>query len=173
MKKNNKIMLPSYFNNFGVMSSLESFIRSKANAEKRIKNKKTADLTSKEQEAINFCFEAAKGVSPSFAKLFNNEDDEDESLYNLKFKKIFCKDLLGEIKNNSDYNSKTVYLHADLFKQSFGKMFSVFLHELSHATGNDDGSREFSDCLTYLISACIDNNAVVSKYSKQWNKFTS
>ena len=38
---------------------------------------------------------------------------------------------------------------------------------------NDDGSREFSDCLTYLISACIDNNAVVSKYSKQWNKFTN
>ncbi len=173
MKNKNKIMLPSYFNNFGVMSSLESFIRSKANAEKRIKNKKTADLTSKEQEAINFCFEAAKGVSPAFAKLFNNEDDEDESLYNLKFKKIFCKELLGEIKNNSDYNSKTVYLHADLFKQSFGKMFSVFLHELSHATGNDDGSREFSDCLTYLISACIDNNAVVSKYSKQWNKFTN
>ena len=37
-KKSNKIMLPSYFNNFGVLSSLESFIRSKANAEKRIKN---------------------------------------------------------------------------------------------------------------------------------------
>ena len=63
MKNNNKIMLPSYFNNFGVMSSLESFIRSKANAEKRIKNKKTADLTSKEQEAVNFCFEAADRAS--------------------------------------------------------------------------------------------------------------
>ena len=44
-KKSNKIMLPSYFNNFGVLSSLESFIRSKANAEKRIKNKKTKELT--------------------------------------------------------------------------------------------------------------------------------
>ena len=172
-KKSNKIMLPSYFNNFGVLSSLESFIRSKANAEKRIKNKKTKELTPKEQKAINFCFEAAKGVSPSFAKLFNNEEDEDESLYKLNFKKIFCKELLGEIKNNSDYNSKTVYLHADLFSQSFGKIFSTFLHELSHATGNGDGSREFSDCLTYLISACIDNNAVVRRYSKQWSKYSN
>ena len=172
-KKSNKIMLPSYFNNFGVLSSLESFIRSKANAEKRIKNKKTKELTPKEQKAINFCFEAAKGVSPSFAKLFNNEEDQDESLYKLNFKKIFCKELLGEIKNNSDYNSKTVYLHADLFSQSFGKIFSTFLHELSHATGNGDGSREFSDCLTYLISACIDNNAVVRRYSKQWSKYSN
>ena len=168
-QKKKKQILPSYFTEFGLISSLENFIRNKANTEKRIANKKTKELTPKEQKAIDFCFEAAKGVSPAFAKLFNNTEDEEESLYKLNFKKIFCKELLGQIKNNSDYNSKTVYLHADLFKQSFGKMFSTFLHELSHTTGNGDGSREFSDCLTFLISACIDNNAVVRKYTKQWS----
>ena len=39
-----------------------------------------------------------------------------------KLKKTFIK-----VKNNNDYNSKTVYLHKDLFKASFGKIFSVFL----------------------------------------------
>ena len=63
MKKNNKIMLPSYFNNFGVMSSLESFIKAKVNAEKRIKNKKTADLTTKEQEAISFVLKPLKELA--------------------------------------------------------------------------------------------------------------
>ena len=44
-------------------------------------------------------------------------------------------------------------------------MFSVFLHELSHALGGY-GDRSFSDCLTILIEKCIDNNNEVKKYSK-------
>ena len=151
------------------MSSLESFIRNKANTEKRIKNKKTSELTNEEQKKIDFCFDAAKSISPSFAKLFKN-DEYDDYLYDVKFKKIFCKDLLGELKNSSDINSKIIYLHQDLFKESFGKMFSVFLHELAHASGNDDGSREFSDSLTVLIQKCIDNNSEITKFSKQWLK---
>ena len=74
------------------------------------------------------------------------------------------KDLLGELKNSSDINSKIIYLHQDLFKETFGKMFSVFLHELAHASGNDDGSREFSDSLTVLIQKCIDNNSEITKF---------
>ena len=169
-EKKKKTMLPSYFTNFGILSSLESFIRNKANTEKRIKNKKTADLTNEEQKKIDFCFDAAKSISPSFAKLFKN-DEYDDYLYDVKFKKIFCKDLLGELKNSSEINSKIIYLHQDLFKETFGKMFSVFLHELAHASGNDDGSREFSDSLTVLIQKCIDNNGEITKFSKQWLKF--
>ena len=71
--------------------------------------------------------------------------------------------MLGELKNNSDYNSKTIYLHKDLFKtNSFGRVFSTFLHELSHANGNGDGSREFSDMLTLLLENSIDKNGTVT-----------
>ena len=170
-KKKGKINLPSYFTSFGVISSLEAFIRAKSNAEKRIKNKKTKELSSKENKAIDFLFKASKGLNPSFANLFNR-DDEDNNLYDIKFKKISCKDLLGELKNNSDYNSKTIYLHKDLFKtNSFGKVFSTFLHELSHANGNGDGSREFSDMLTLLLENSIDKNKKINHYSKEWNKY--
>ena len=170
-KKKGKINLPSYFTSFGVISSLEAFIRAKSNAEKRIKNKKTKELSSKENKAINFLFKASKGLNPSFANLFNR-DDEDNNLYDVKFKKISCKNLLGELKNNSDYNSKTIYLHKDLFKtNSFGKVFSTFLHELSHANGNGDGSREFSDMLTLLLENSIDKNKKINHYSKEWNKY--
>ena len=169
-EKNKKIKLPSYFANFGVMSSLEAFLKNKDNAEKRLKNKSTSDLTPKEKKAINFCFEAAKSIAPNFANLFDRSD-EDNSLYEVKFKKIKCKDLLGQLRNNGHtYNSKTVYLHQDLFKGNFGKMFSVFLHELSHAGGADDGTREFSDCLTWLLEQSISKNKLISKYSRDWDK---
>ena len=168
--KETKTMLPSYFASFGVESSLDAFIRNKENTEKRIKNKKTADLSPKENKAIDFLFKASKGINPSFANLFNR-DDEDNNLYDVKFRKIFCKELLGELKNNNDYNSKTVYLHKDLFKASFGKIFSVFLHELSHSHGSGDGEREFSDMLTVLLQNSIEKNSVISKYSKEWSKY--
>ena len=169
-QKKTKTLLPSYFSAFGVESSLDAFLRNKENTEKRIKNKKTKELSPKENKAINFLFRASKAVSPSFANLFNRES-EDDNLYDVKFKKIFCKELLGELKNNSDYNSKTIYLHKDLFKSNFGRVFSTFLHELSHATGNGDGSREFSDCLTFLLEQSIEKNKKINQYAKEWNSY--
>ena len=151
------------------MSALESFIRNKKNSDSRIKNKKTKDLTSKEQKSIDFLFAAAKSISPSFAKLFA-ATDSDDPLFNVQFKTITCKDLLGELKDKYDYNHKVIYLHKSLFKESFGKMFSTFLHELSHALGGYDGDRSFSDCLTVLIQKSIDNNSSVKKYGNQWSK---
>ena len=171
-EKKKKTILPSYFTNFGVMSALESFIRNRKNSESRIKNKKTKDLTSKEKKSIDFLFEAAKSISPSFAKLFTADSDSDP-MYNVKFKTITCKELLGQLKDRYDYNHKVIYLHKSLFKESFGKMFSTFLHELSHALGGYDGDRSFSDCLTVLIQKCIDNNASVKKYSNHWSKFVN
>ena len=171
-EKKKKKILPAYFTSFGVMSALESFIKNKKNAENRIKNKKTNDLTLKEKKAIDFMFAAAKSISPSFAKLFT-KDEYNDPLYNVSFKTITCKDLLGELKDKYDYNTKVIYLHKSLFKESFGKMFSVFLHELSHALGGYDGDRSFSDCLTILIEKCIDNNNEVKKYSKEWSKIVN
>ena len=60
-------------------------------------------------------------------------------------------------------------INKKLFKESFGKIMSVWLHELSHSISGGDGDRSFSDCLTVLIQKCIDNNHSVRKYSKEWN----
>ncbi len=171
-EKKNKKILPAYFTSFGVESALERFIKNKKNAENRIKNKKTKDLTPKEQKCINFLFDAAKSISPSFAKLFYS-DTYDDPLFDVKFKTITCKDILGELKNTSDYNGKIIYLHKDLFQKSFGSMLSTFLHELCHSLGHNDGSREFSDSLTVLIQKCIDNHSSVKKYSKEWSKLSN
>ena len=57
-EKKSKKLLPAYFCSFGVESALDRYIKNKKNAEKRIKNKKTKDLTPKEQKCINFLFDA-------------------------------------------------------------------------------------------------------------------
>ena len=162
-------MLPSYFSAFGVESSLDAFLRNKKNSENRIKNAKTNNLSKKQQASVNFCFKAIKEISPSFSKLFDTS--EEENLYEVKFKSIKCRDLLGQLKNDSStYNNKLVYLHENLFKSSFGKMLSTFMHELGHSTGSRDGDREFSDLLTYMLEQALDKNSKVSKFSKQWEK---
>ena len=168
-QKKNKIMLPSYFSAFGVESSLDAFLRNKKNSENRIKNAKTDNLSKKQQASVNFCFKAIKEISPSFSKLFDTS--EEENLYEVKFKSIKCRDLLGQLKDDSStYNNKLVYLHENLFKSSFGKMLSTFMHELGHSTGSRDGDREFSDLLTYMLEQALDKNSKVSKFSKQWEK---
>ena len=100
-----------------------------------------------------------------------NREDESNNLYDVTFRKIFCKELLGELKNNNEYNSKTVYLHKDLFKSSFSRIFSIFLHELSHCHGSGDGEREFSDMLTVLLQNSIEKSSVIAKYSKEWPRY--
>ena len=53
-------------------------------------------MTPKEQKSIDFLFAAAKSISPSFAKLFT-ADEYDDPMYNVKFKTITCKELLGNL----------------------------------------------------------------------------
>ena len=45
---------------------------------------------------------------------------------------------------------------------------SVWLHELSHSIAGGDSDRSFADCLTVLISKCIDNNHSINKYANKW-----
>jgi len=61
-------------------------------------------------------------------------------------------------------------LHVSLFKGSFGKMLSTFMHELGHATGSRDGERNFSDLLTYMLEQALDKNSKVGKFSKEWER---
>lgn len=170
-EKKKKKILPAYFSAFGCASAWERYLINKRNSESRIKNKKTKDLTPKEQKIISFCFDAAKSISPTFAKLFAG-DEYEEPIYQTKFKTITCKELLGELRD-SGVNSKIIYLNKSLFKESFGRFFSVWLHELSHSFAGCDGERSFSDCLTVLIQKCIDNNANVKKYSNLWSKLVN
>ena len=164
-----KIKLPSYFVRFGVTSSLEMFIKNKEALEKRIRTKKTASLNPKQKKAVNYAIECISKVAPSFSSLYNSFV-EDQGIYELDFKTIESKDLLGELKDSRDYDGKTIYLNKDLFKSNFGKFFAILTHEMGHVFGKD-GEREFSDVLTHIIAQAVEKNSVISKYSKSWARY--
>ena len=167
-EKKGRIKLPAYFVRFGVVSSLELFVKNKENLEKRLKTKKTGSLNPKQKKAVNYAMECIKKVSPAFSSLYKNLKDE-EGIFALTVKTVESNDILGELKDGRDYDDKTIYLNKDLFKSHFGKFFSVLTHEMSHIFGGD-GKREFSDILTHLLEQAVQKNSVLSKYSKQWER---
>ena len=169
LEKKGKIKLPSYFVRFGVISSLEMFVKNKESLEKRIRTKKTAPLNPKQKKAVNYAMECISKVAPNFSSLYNTFK-EDQGIYELDFKTIESKDLLGELKDSRDYDGKTIYLNKDLFKSNFGKFFAIMTHEMGHVFGKD-GEREFSDVLTHIIAQAVDKNSVISKYSRNWTRY--
>ena len=168
IEKKGKVKLPSYFVRFGVISSLEMFVKNREALEKRIRTKKTAPLNPKQKKAVNYAMECISKVAPNFSSLYNTFK-EDQGIYELDFKTIESKDLLGELKDSRDYDGKTIYLNKDLFKSNFGKFFAIMTHEMGHVFGKD-GEREFSDVLTHIIAQAVDKNSVISKYSRNWTR---
>ena len=162
------IKLPSYFNRFGVKSSLDIILKNKELLEQRIKNSKTGKLNVKQKECVNFCFEALKELSPSFSSLYKEHIEDEDGAYYVDFKQVTSKDILGQLRNDRSWDSKTVYLEKDLFKSSFGRFFSVFCHELLHIFGHD-GQRTFSDTLTNLLASAVDKNGQLSNFSRKWS----
>ena len=152
-----------------IFVEIEMFIKNKEALEKRIRTKKTASLNPKQKKAVNYAIECISKVAPSFSSLYNSFV-EDQGIYELDFKTIESKDLLGELKDSRDYDGKTIYLNKDLFKSNFGKFFAILTHEMGHVFGKD-GEREFSDVLTHIIAQAVEKNSVISKYSKSWARY--
>jgi hypothetical protein len=168
-EKQGRCKLPSYFVRFGVLSSLEVFVKNKEALEKRLKTKKTGALNLKQKKALNFAMECITKVAPGFSSLYKNLKEED-GIFELNVKTCESKDILGELKSTRDCSDKTIYLNKDLFSSNFPKFFSILTHEMSHVFGAD-GEREFSDVLTHLLEQAVARNAVLSKYSKQWSRY--
>ena len=167
-KKDGRLKLPSYFSNFGVLSSLGQFVKKKKAAEERVKKTKTASLTTKQTKAVNIALDCIKKVAPAFSKLYKNHIEE-EGIYDLKIKTCESKDLLGQLKDNREYNDKTIFLNKELFKSTFGRFFSTLAHEMSHVFGQD-GQREFSDVLTHLLEQAVQRNRIINQYTKKWKE---
>ena len=167
-KKKGRIKLPAYFARFGVISSLQLFIKNKEAMERRIKSNQTASLSKKQREAVNYALECVEKVAPTFSGLYS-QFKEDEGIFELNIKAVKSDDILGELKDGRGYGDKTIYLNQKLFNAKFSKFFSILAHEMSHVFGGD-GERIFSDVLTHILEQAVQKNALLSKYSRQWEK---
>ena len=125
-------------------------------------------LSKKQRKAVNYALECVEKVAPTFSGLYS-QFKEDEGIFELNIKAVKSDDILGELKDGRGYGDKTIYLNQKLFKEKFPRFFSILSHEMAHVFGGD-GERQFSDVLTHILEQAVQKNAVLSKYSKQWER---
>ena len=170
-----KLELPSYFTRLWVESSAQKLIKEKREKESKELVKEVFPPNRYQLSAIEFFFETLKKIVPEFSGLFTNVflgtlRDQYGGFVKIDFKCIESEDLLGELKDSREYGSKVIYLNVKIFSGSFGKFFSVLVHELLHVFGKD-GDRQFTDALTILIERVVDNYNVISEQSEEWQKY--
>lgn len=81
-------------------------------------------------------------------------------------------DLLGELRDKRDWQSREVYLSRKIFRSHFARAVSILLHEWAHVHGFD-GSRGFTDALTEVIEEIIGRKKDIVKYEREWEKVRS
>jgi len=167
-KKKGRIKLPAYFVRFGVVSSLELFVKQKEAMEERIKKNQSISLTKKQRKAVEYALECVGKVAPSFSGLYN-QFKEDEGIFELNIKAVKSDDILGEMKEGRGYGDKTIFLNQNLFKSKFSTFMAILSHEMAHVFGGD-GERQFSDVLTHILEQAIQKNAILSRYAKKWEQ---
>ena len=167
-EKKGRIKLPAYFARFGVASSLELFIKQKEAMEERIKKNKSAPLNKKQRKAVDYALECVGKVAPAFSGLYN-QLKEDDGIFELDIKAVKSDEILGEMQDGRGYGNKTIYLNQKLFKSKFSTFVAILSHEMAHVFGGD-GERQFSDVLTHILEQAIQKNAILSRYSRQWER---
>ena len=163
-----RIKLPAYFVRFGVISSLELFVKNREAMEKRRKSDQTSTLSKKQRKAVEHALSCVEKVAPAFSGLYN-QFKEDEGIFELNIKAVKSDEILGELKDGRGYGDKTIYLNQKLFKSEFSRFFAILSHEMSHVFGGD-GERQFSDVLTHILEQAVKKNSIFSRYSKQWER---
>ena len=80
-------------------------------------------------------------------------------------------EIVGELRKQRNYNQQHVFLNKIFFIQNFSDALAILLHEWAHIYGYD-GSRSFSDALTYFIALILKNETVIKKlkeYGNEWD----
>ena len=137
-------------------------------ADKRMQKKRetinktySREMTMNESQGISILANFIKIFSPELYSKFENA----------KYTVGENEEIIGELKKQRAYNQHKVFLNKTFFTEWFNDALAILLHEWAHIYGYD-GSRSFSDALTFFISLILKNEAIISNikdYEKQWN----
>lgn len=161
----NYICCPSYMNKFG-MKSVHSVAKTRILKRKELLNKTyTRALTIYEKLGISILADFIKQLSPDVFKRFENA----------KYTVGQNDEVIGELKQKRDYHDQHIFLNTIFFTFSFSDALAILLHEWAHLYGYD-GSRSFSDALTYFISLILRKEMTIEKialWQKKWEHAVS
>lgn len=159
-KSEGRVALPSYFRVFGVENADSFFEKQIELAKKEAERKGRRLLSPAETAAKQVLDEAVQKLAPEIWNSFGNLRPN----YSIAETEV----LLGQFKKSLPYRSSQVFLAASIFEADFATAISVFLHEHTHIYGYD-GSREFTDALTWLVASVIRNRSEIKQLVERWD----
>ncbi|MCY1660131.1 hypothetical protein [Chryseobacterium sp. SL1] len=158
----NYMCCPSYMGNFG-MKSIHSVAKTRMLKRKELLNKTyTRGLTIYEKLGISILADFIKQLSPDVFKKFENA----------KYTVGQNDEVIGELKQKRNYHEQHIFLNTIFFTFSFNDALAILFHEWAHIYGSD-GSRTFSDALTYFISMILKKEMTIEKISiwqRKWEQ---
>ena len=160
-KSAGRVALPAYFSEFGVENADSFFEKQAKLAEKEAERKGRRSLSPAETAAKEVLDMAVQKFAPEIWNSFGNLRPN----YSVAETEV----LLGQFKKALPYRTSQVFLAASVFEADFATAIAVFLHEHTHIYGYD-GSREFTDALTWLIAAVIRNRSEIEELVAKWEK---
>lgn len=159
-EKAGKTRLPAYFSEFGVENAESFFDKQLKRAEKDAERRGRRSLSPSETAAKEVLEDAVQELAPEIWASFGD--------LRPTYSVAETEALLGQFKKGLPYRTSQVFLASSIFESDFATAIAVFLHEHTHIYGYD-GSRDFTDALTWLIAAVIRNRASIDGFDKQWS----
>jgi hypothetical protein len=158
-REERKVVLPSYFQTFGVPSAWETLRLAREQAFEEEKKQAQRAPTTAEQESIRRLSHMLRELAPEVSAIF----DKGNTSYTVARTDV----ILGALRFGRRYNSREVFLAESVFAADFAEALATFLHEHAHIFGYD-GSRAFTDALTGLLETVMRHRRDLDRYEQEW-----
>jgi predicted metal-dependent hydrolase len=147
--------LPAYFASFGLPNAVQHLHA----LQQKVREQSRRPPTAAEAASIQMLRETLRELKPEIMAFF----DVGSTTYTV----ATTETVLGELRQNRHYNSREVFLAAQLFEADFAEAFAVYVHEHAHVLGYD-GSRGFTDALTGLLETVVLHRRDLDPYESRW-----
>ena len=160
-REEGKILLPGYFQSFGVISAGNQIKRTqeKVTDESKMNNQRAP--TTEEHNALRILLSVLRELAPEVVAIFNKK----RTTYTIAKTEV----VLGQLCSDRSYGSREVFLAESLFIGDFPEALAVYLHEHAHIFGYD-GSREFTDALTNFLAIVVRQRHDLEQYDVAWEE---
>ena len=159
--KQGRIKVPSYFESLGVTSAAYELVAEAKKLDRELLASCQRQPTPAERHGIGTLTDGVARIYPPLLDLVQRRH------YEVLI--VISDKVLGELRSKRGYSSVTVLLNESLFRGKLSRAMAIILHEFSHVFGGD-GGRSFTDALTSVLEAVMDNPAVVARLEQRWEE---
>lgn len=151
--------LPWYFAGFGVLTAAKHLQHRQEKASAEVRDVRGHSPAPKEAAAIRVLTDALERLDPDLVAMVRRHPPG--------YRIADTHFIIGTLRIPNCARGSKVYLSWQIFTFDFPRALAVFAHEHSHILG-DDGSREFTDQLTWLFESALRCRTELDEFEARW-----